>query len=283
MRWNCDGYDHPTCGQSRMIFAILYIRLRWIFRRGEQASSQSLSPPARPHPMGTPQIRLPPYERGAKSNQVKRFHIRTALMAVSSNMPYHYINHLEIMVIHRRSYFRFPIASSAILGSALFFTGCAEMSMTRTGDSSITAFLGADENDVQQQATRYCGERSPGSVASISLDRKGGGINNYPKYYSFQCVSRPFISSGEETRRAQEHERYLDELKRARAETEAAKRRQLELEEQLNAERKQATSPTKPANSSSRAPLDTAREKCKELGFKSGSEGFGKCVIQLSR
>jgi murein DD-endopeptidase MepM/ murein hydrolase activator NlpD len=29
--------------------------------------------------------------------------------------------------------------------------------------------------------------------------------------------------------------------------------------------------------------LDVYREKCKNLGFKSGTEGFGKCVLQLSK
>ena len=29
--------------------------------------------------------------------------------------------------------------------------------------------------------------------------------------------------------------------------------------------------------------LDTAKKKCIDLGFKPSTEGFGKCVIQLSR
>lgn len=29
--------------------------------------------------------------------------------------------------------------------------------------------------------------------------------------------------------------------------------------------------------------LDAAKEKCTNLGFKTGTEGFGKCVLQLSK
>jgi hypothetical protein len=29
--------------------------------------------------------------------------------------------------------------------------------------------------------------------------------------------------------------------------------------------------------------LDSAKQRCAELGFKSGTEGFGKCVLQLSK
>jgi hypothetical protein len=29
--------------------------------------------------------------------------------------------------------------------------------------------------------------------------------------------------------------------------------------------------------------IDQSKEKCVELGFKSGTEGFGKCVLQLSK
>ena len=29
--------------------------------------------------------------------------------------------------------------------------------------------------------------------------------------------------------------------------------------------------------------LDEAKEKCTNLGFKTGTEGFGKCVLQLSK
>lgn len=29
--------------------------------------------------------------------------------------------------------------------------------------------------------------------------------------------------------------------------------------------------------------IDSAKSSCKDLGFKTGTEGFGKCVLQLSR
>ena len=32
-----------------------------------------------------------------------------------------------------------------------------------------------------------------------------------------------------------------------------------------------------------RLSLDSAKEKCSELGFKSSTEGFGKCVLQLTK
>jgi len=33
----------------------------------------------------------------------------------------------------------------------------------------------------------------------------------------------------------------------------------------------------------SKVDIETAKQKCTELGFKSGTEGFGKCVLQLSK
>jgi hypothetical protein len=38
--------------------------------------------------------------------------------------------------------------------------------------------------------------------------------------------------------------------------------------------------PVTPSNNIS---MDVAKQKCGELGFKSGTEGFGKCVLQLSK
>ena len=35
--------------------------------------------------------------------------------------------------------------------------------------------------------------------------------------------------------------------------------------------------------SDSRLSLDSARKKCVDLGFKSGRESFGKCLLQLSK
>ena len=29
--------------------------------------------------------------------------------------------------------------------------------------------------------------------------------------------------------------------------------------------------------------IDDAKKKCSDLGFKSGTEGFGKCVLQLTK
>ena len=40
---------------------------------------------------------------------------------------------------------------------------------------------------------------------------------------------------------------------------------------------------TKSTIPESKDALDAYKEKCKNLGFKSGTEGFGKCVLQLSK
>jgi formylglycine-generating enzyme required for sulfatase activity len=37
------------------------------------------------------------------------------------------------------------------------------------------------------------------------------------------------------------------------------------------------------ANASAQLDLDSAKKKCSELGFKSGTEQYGKCVLQLSK
>lgn len=66
------------------------------------------------------------------------------------------------------------------------------------------------------------------------------------------------------------------EIVRLRAEAEEAKRKQAELESQLRLA--QQTTPSQVQTT-----LDMAKKKCAELGFKLATEGFGKCVLQLSK
>lgn len=40
---------------------------------------------------------------------------------------------------------------------------------------------------------------------------------------------------------------------------------------------------TTQANESERLSLDVSKQKCEELGFKPATEGFGKCVLQLTK
>ena len=76
-----------------------------------------------------------------------------------------------------------------------------------------------------------------------------------------------------------------DELSKIRAEMDASKRKQDELEAQLTQARQQQAAPvqavTPPTNE--RLSLDASKVKCGELGFKPSTEGFGKCVLQLSK
>ena len=81
------------------------------------------------------------------------------------------------------------------------------------------------------------------------------------------------------------------ELERLRAEAEVARQRQRQLEDQLNRTRQpvpsvqQSVAPVQvvaPAITD-RLSLDASKVKCSELGFKSGTEAFGKCVLQLSK
>jgi hypothetical protein len=43
------------------------------------------------------------------------------------------------------------------------------------------------------------------------------------------------------------------------------------------------TSPTPTTSQSNTVSIDEAKKKCTDLGFKTGTEGFGKCVLQLSK
>ena len=47
----------------------------------------------------------------------------------------------------------------------------------------------------------------------------------------------------------------------------------------------QQYAPTQPIlqNQQQGIPIDLAKSKCSELGFNQGTEGFGKCVLQLSK
>ena len=74
------------------------------------------------------------------------------------------------------------------------------------------------------------------------------------------------------------------EAERVRAESEAAKKGR-ELEEQLRQARQQQAVPVQAVAppTTDRLSLDASKKKCADLGFKPSTEGFGKCVLQLSK
>ena len=70
-----------------------------------------------------------------------------------------------------------------------------------------------------------------------------------------------------------------EEVKKLQAEV--SRLQELEKQQQVNV---QTTEIMKPANSENeRLSLDASKKKCTELGFKPATEGYGKCVLQLSK
>ena len=81
-----------------------------------------------------------------------------------------------------------------------------------------------------------------------------------------------------------------DKTKRLQAEVEEKKRiemqqqaAQRERESSENVNETSIKSTPLPENVVKKLSIDVAKEKCTELGFKSATEGFGKCVLQLSK
>jgi hypothetical protein len=71
-------------------------------------------------------------------------------------------------------------------------------------------------------------------------------------------------------------------------EVEEAKRKQAELEQQLRIAQQQVSSSLQDQKKSApteneRLSLEASKRKCTELGFKPATEGYGKCVLQLSK
>jgi len=131
-----------------------------------------------------------------------------------------------------------------------------------------------DETSVYSVARAYCAERGlgPPNVGSrLDVLR-----NNSNWEYGFSCVDTKVV-----TPTPLENQ----EVDRLRAEAEASRLRQRQLEQQLNQSRQQPIAPVQAATPTSvdRLSLDASKKKCGDLGFKPGTEGFGKCVLQLSK
>jgi hypothetical protein len=92
----------------------------------------------------------------------------------------------------------------------------------------------------------------------------------------------------------------IDQQNKMRAEVDKNRRLQAEVEEKKRLEMHQAAQRERESSNNSnqtlveakptlknevndKISLDTAKKKCAELGFKQATEGFGKCVLQLSR
>ena len=73
------------------------------------------------------------------------------------------------------------------------------------------------------------------------------------------------------------------EVDRLRAEAAAARQRQ--FEEKPNQSRLPSVAPAQVVTPlyTDRLSLDASKKKCADLGFKPATEGFGKCVLQLSK
>ena len=132
--------------------------------------------------------------------------------------------------------------------------------------------------DVQNVARTYCSER--GLAAPKIGPRMPNKFDQNDSEYDFTCgdrtVANPNIVSPTPVKST--------EVERLQAEAEASRQRQRQLEEERNQARQQPA-PVSGASITNidRLSLDVSKSKCTELGFKPGTEAFGKCVLQLSK
>jgi hypothetical protein len=180
-----------------------------------------------------------------------------------------------------------PFFSLAILGCATNGVAdyrslgiSADFTEPRAGNSYkgvLVETQSGSGNELARRATEIC--------------NRFGGLRNPPTLhsrnhigwtmYSYQCNG----PSASPVRQELNSAPLQQELERVRAESEAAKKRQQELEEQLKQSREQPVIPVQAVASptTDRLSLDASKTKCAELGFKPATEGFGKCVLQLSK
>ena len=106
-------------------------------------------------------------------------------------------------------------------------------------------------------------------------------LNNLGFVKAYRCNGPVATPSRQEVIRNQEQQ----EIERLRRDANAARIKQQELEEQLKQVKQQSLAPI-PSSvnlNKDRKSLEVSKVKCSELGFKSGTEAFGKCVLQLSK
>lgn len=114
----------------------------------------------------------------------------------------------------------------------------------------LTGFVQVGDNIPVERVTAWmekrCSEISDGSYALGSRWKGTAGPHSTPIYYKCILANKPAVSA----------DVLVD---------------------------KQPLLPSSPPSQKNIPSLSDAKDKCGELGFKQGTEGFGKCVLQLSK
>jgi hypothetical protein len=173
-----------------------------------------------------------------------------------------------------------------ILSLTLVISGCGTIAVHEwkagAGWGELNQSIpNASDLDVMVVAQEICNQKMPGTVARLTDLGNRALVKGFAKQWRYDCEPRPTVSA----RPAPLDKDHENEVIRLRAQAEAAKQKQQELEEQLQQARKQPATPVPAVVSpiTDRLSLDASRVKCAELGFKPSTEGFGKCVLQLSK
>jgi hypothetical protein len=140
-----------------------------------------------------------------------------------------------------------PLLTTCIFLFSL--TGCTSIQKNTESPNIIVIkshFLTGSENNVNYYAKQHCGRY--GATPVLREVKKGGMFfsesgQGEMSLYYFDCIRQP------------------------------------EVTKQVVPQVTLPTTPIKPAE----VDLSDAKKKCSDLGFKSGTEGFGKCVLQLSK
>ena len=140
--------------------------------------------------------------------------------------------------------------SITILSFFLFLlAGCTSIQKNTESPNSVVIkshFLTGSENNVNYYAQQHCGRY--GATPVLREVKKGGMFfsesgQGEMSLYYFECIRRP------------------------------------EVIKQVAPPTSLPSMPIKPVE----IDLSDVKKKCTDLGFKSGTEGFGKCVLQLSK
>jgi hypothetical protein len=143
---------------------------------------------------------------------------------------------------------KIPLVTSFL--TLFFITGCTSVDRKLSSPNSVVIesdFLLGSKNNVNYYAQQHCGRY--GATPVLREIKRGGAFGSSESgrgnnsLYYFDCIRQP------------------------------------EVTKQVVPQVTLPTMPIKPAE----ADLSDAKKKCSDLGFKSGTEGFGKCVLQLSK
>jgi hypothetical protein len=138
---------------------------------------------------------------------------------------------------------------------------------TGSGGTIYSDILFGSESDVYSVARKYCSERGQGSPnVGPRMDVKSNSSN---WEYSFSCASKelPVVRQPVKTRNLETDLQIPPQVEKTNSQTVQIQ----DVNKSISNENMNKLS------------LEAAKKKCTELGFKPKTEGYGRCVLQLSK